>query len=103
MNNPPIKPTNETIVINGDVYVKLPDQDYLFGSLYVNRFKQRRVMVESAVMGTTWRVNLVGGFIWMDDLRFPITVNENEIPVYFTQAQDIELDILLTETLQKTR
>lgn len=105
MKNPPIKPTNETIVINGDVYVKLPDLLYLFGSLYVNRFKQRRVMVERALMDSIWRISLVDpqDFIWQDDLSLPITIDEKKIPVYFTKDQDMGMDILLTEVLQKIK
>ena len=96
------KPSNPTIVINGDVYTKQPDIDCIWVSFYVCAVKHRQVRVQWSKFYGCWFIEFADRVRHYHDLSVPIEVPDDSISLYLDEREGKFLDTILTETILKT-
>lgn len=104
-----MKPTATFITINGKLFTKQVDHDYLNHSVYLNEETQQLVKVSWSEFYQAWNIegkfhknfmdNHCPYYIMADYLETEMKMPERYIDTYLTEKQEKALSELVSETL----
>lgn len=104
-----IKPENQTLRVNGNVFRKQPDQDFLHHSLYVCEETQQMLKVNYSTFFQAWRIegashkSFMDGFkpyfIHTEDLSREHTFPDQYMEQYFTPCQEKKVCSMIEDVL----